>query len=74
MSQLTANMKIVLLLFTLVAFCQAFNNNDYQKIIEELSTRIAESQVSSLSNCSYIYNKVPIGKRRYFLYSRETMG
>ena len=40
-------MKILLLAFTL-AFCQAFINQDYGKIIEELSARVAESQVAKL--------------------------
>ena len=40
-------MKIILLL-TMFAFSQAINQ-DYEKIIEELSARVAESQVSLLS-------------------------
>ena len=46
---IATKMKTVLLLFTLLAFCQAFSNQDYQAIIEELSTRITESQASFLS-------------------------
>ena len=42
-------MKIILLLTIMFAFSQAFINQDYEKIIEELSARVAESQVSLLS-------------------------
>ena len=45
---LSTEMKVFLLTVTF-AICQAVINQDYDKIIRELSARLTESQVSPLS-------------------------